>query len=58
MTIFHPVLSNARVAIPSHFKRFSLKMFTFTEGDEVLKDQVSLNELYIGRSTLKSCESS
>ncbi|XP_022621514.1 uncharacterized protein LOC111236890 [Seriola dumerili] len=40
VTIFHPVVSDARVAVPSHFKRFSMKMFTFTKDDEVLKDEI------------------
>ncbi|XP_071058170.1 uncharacterized protein [Pseudochaenichthys georgianus] len=39
-TIFHPVVSHSRVLLPSHIKRFSVKMFTFTKDDEVLKDQV------------------
>lgn len=39
-TIFHPVMSDARVAVPSHFKRFSMKMFTFAKDDEILKDEV------------------
>ncbi|XP_053192910.1 zona pellucida protein AX 1 [Scomber japonicus] len=40
MTIFHPVVADARVTVPSHFKRFSLKMFTFTKDEEVLKDEI------------------
>lgn len=40
VTTFHPVMSDARVAVPSHFKRFSIKMFTFTKDNEVLKDEV------------------
>ncbi|XP_071324031.1 zona pellucida protein AX 1 [Trachinotus anak] len=40
VTIFHPVVSNSRVTVPSHFKRFSLKMFTFTKDEEVLKDEI------------------
>ncbi|KAJ4928998.1 hypothetical protein JOQ06_004619 [Pogonophryne albipinna] len=39
-TIFHPVVSDSRVLVPSHIKRFSVKMFTFTKDDEVLKDQI------------------
>ncbi|XP_010739022.3 uncharacterized protein LOC104926782 [Larimichthys crocea] len=39
-TIFHPVMSDARVAVPSHFKRFSMKMFTFAKDDEILKDEI------------------
>ncbi|KAK5925921.1 hypothetical protein CgunFtcFv8_021535 [Champsocephalus gunnari] len=39
-TIFHPVGSESRVLVPSHIKRFSVKMFTFTKDDEVLKDQI------------------
>uniref|UniRef100_A0A8C3GAS4 Zona pellucida protein AX 1 n=1 Tax=Cyclopterus lumpus TaxID=8103 RepID=A0A8C3GAS4_CYCLU len=40
VTIFHPVVSDARVLVPSHIKRFSMKMFTFTKDEEVLKDEV------------------
>lgn len=40
MTVFHPVIGDSRVPVPSHFKRFSIKMFTFTRDDEVLKDEV------------------
>ncbi|XP_047430203.1 uncharacterized protein LOC124999364 [Mugil cephalus] len=39
-TVFHPVTSDARVPVPSHVKRFSMKMFTFTKDDEVLKDEI------------------
>ncbi|XP_063758791.1 LOW QUALITY PROTEIN: uncharacterized protein LOC134877272 [Eleginops maclovinus] len=39
-TIFHLVVSDSRVLVPSHIKRFSVKMFTFTKDDEVLKDQI------------------
>ncbi|KAJ4919649.1 hypothetical protein JOQ06_027834 [Pogonophryne albipinna] len=39
-TIVHPVVSDSRVLVPSHIKRFSVKMFTFTKDDEVLKDQI------------------
>ncbi|XP_041814190.1 zona pellucida protein AX 1 [Chelmon rostratus] len=40
VTIFHPVVSDTRVAVPSHLKRFSIKMFTFTKDEEVLKDEI------------------
>ncbi|XP_058469804.1 zona pellucida protein AX 1 isoform X2 [Solea solea] len=40
VTIFHPVVSDARVVVPSHVKRFSTKMFTFVQDDEVLKDEI------------------
>ncbi|XP_077567649.1 zona pellucida protein AX 1 [Stigmatopora nigra] len=40
VTLFHAVSSDARVDIPSHFKRFSIKMFTFTKEDEILKDEI------------------
>ncbi|XP_040920443.1 uncharacterized protein LOC121199643 isoform X2 [Toxotes jaculatrix] len=40
VTIFHPVVSDARVTVPSHVKRFSSKMFTFTKDEEVLKDEI------------------
>lgn len=40
VTIFHPVVSDASVLVPSHVKRFSMKMFTFTKDEEVLKDQI------------------
>ncbi|XP_030262177.1 zona pellucida sperm-binding protein 2-like [Sparus aurata] len=39
-TIFHSVMSDTRVAVPSHIKRFSIKMFTFTKDEEVLKDEI------------------
>ncbi|XP_033999016.1 uncharacterized protein LOC117492739 [Trematomus bernacchii] len=39
-TIFHPVVSDSRVLVPSHIKRFSVKMFTFTKDNEVLKGQI------------------
>ncbi|XP_044025912.1 zona pellucida protein AX 1 isoform X2 [Siniperca chuatsi] len=38
-TIFHPVVSDTRVTVPSHIKRFSMKMFTFTK-EEILKDEI------------------
>lgn len=37
---FLAVVSDARVAIPLHYKRFSVEMFTFIRDKEVLKDQV------------------
>uniref|UniRef100_A0A667XZ09 Zona pellucida protein AX 1 n=1 Tax=Myripristis murdjan TaxID=586833 RepID=A0A667XZ09_9TELE len=40
MTVIHPVVSDSRVTIPSHVKRFSMKTFTFTKDEEVLKDQI------------------
>ncbi|XP_034383778.1 uncharacterized protein LOC117727526 [Cyclopterus lumpus] len=40
VTIFHPVVSDARVLVPSHIKRFSMKMFTFTKDEAVLKDEI------------------
>ncbi|XP_054474087.1 zona pellucida protein AX 1 [Anoplopoma fimbria] len=40
VTLFHPVVSNARVLVPSHIKRFSVNMFTFTKDEEVLKDEI------------------
>ncbi|TNN45207.1 Tetratricopeptide repeat protein 32 [Liparis tanakae] len=40
VTIFHPVASDARVLVPSHIKRFSMKMFTFTKDEAVLKDEI------------------
>ncbi|KAK5903185.1 hypothetical protein CgunFtcFv8_006988 [Champsocephalus gunnari] len=42
-TIFHPVASDSRVLVPSHIKRFSVKMFTFTKDDQVLKDQIYIH---------------
>ncbi|XP_039455438.1 zona pellucida protein AX 1 [Oreochromis aureus] len=38
VTVFHPVMDN--VAMPSHVKRFSMRMFTFTNDNEVLRDQI------------------
>ncbi|XP_069014804.1 uncharacterized protein [Embiotoca jacksoni] len=40
VTVFHPVMRDARVKIPSQIKRFSMKMFTFINGNNVLKDQI------------------
>ncbi|MBN3271753.1 ZP2 protein, partial [Polyodon spathula] len=40
LTIFHTVSSNARVLFPSHLKRFEVKMFSFTSGQDALKGQV------------------
>ncbi|XP_035000615.2 uncharacterized protein LOC118099918 [Hippoglossus stenolepis] len=40
VTVFHPVTMDTRVAVPSHVKRFSMQMFTFTEDEEVLKDEI------------------
>uniref|UniRef100_A0A3Q4I106 Zona pellucida protein AX 1 n=1 Tax=Neolamprologus brichardi TaxID=32507 RepID=A0A3Q4I106_NEOBR len=38
VTVFHPVKDN--IAMPSHVKRFSMRMFTFTNDNEVLRDQI------------------
>ncbi|KAK9531426.1 hypothetical protein VZT92_010852 [Zoarces viviparus] len=43
VTIFHPVVSDARVLVPSHIKRFSIKMFTFTKEEAVLKDEIYIH---------------
>ncbi|XP_051792634.1 zona pellucida protein AX 1 [Acanthochromis polyacanthus] len=40
MTTFHPVVSDTRVAVPSHIKRFSMKMFAFIKDEAVLKDEI------------------
>ncbi|MGH0186391.1 UNVERIFIED_CONTAM: hypothetical protein FKN15_021389 [Acipenser sinensis] len=40
LTIFPPVSSNARVLFPSHLKRFEVKMFSFTSGQDALKGQI------------------
>ncbi|XP_029966682.1 uncharacterized protein LOC115402311 [Salarias fasciatus] len=40
VTIFHSVLIDARVEVPAHIKRFSMKMFAFIKEDKVLKDQI------------------
>ncbi|XP_029318814.1 uncharacterized protein LOC115028979 [Cottoperca gobio] len=42
-TIFHPVVKDSRVLVPSHIKRFSVKMFTFTKDDEVMKDEIHVH---------------
>lgn len=44
-TTFHPVLSDSRVPIPSHFKHFSVKMFTFIRDEDVLEDQVRAQQM-------------
>ncbi|XP_062266719.1 uncharacterized protein LOC133973090 isoform X1 [Platichthys flesus] len=43
VTVFHPVTMDTRVAIPSHVKRFSIQMFTFTEDGEVLKEEIHVH---------------
>uniref|UniRef100_A0A3Q2XJG6 Zona pellucida protein AX 1 n=3 Tax=Hippocampus comes TaxID=109280 RepID=A0A3Q2XJG6_HIPCM len=43
VTLFHPVTADARVNIPSHFKRFSINMFTFTKDDVILKDEIYIH---------------
>ena len=48
-TIFHPVVNDSKVLVPSHIKRFSVKMFTFTKDEEVLKDEVRLVRSNEGR---------
>uniref|UniRef100_A0A8C8CZ19 Zona pellucida protein AX 1 n=1 Tax=Oncorhynchus tshawytscha TaxID=74940 RepID=A0A8C8CZ19_ONCTS len=40
LTVFHPVVAYTRIQVPAHIKRFSIKMFTFTKDDAVLKEQV------------------
>ncbi|KAK6297179.1 hypothetical protein J4Q44_G00317620 [Coregonus suidteri] len=40
VTVFHPVVADSRVHVPAHIKRFSVKMFTFTRDENVLKDQI------------------
>ncbi|XP_020497136.2 uncharacterized protein zpax1 [Labrus bergylta] len=40
VTLFHPVVRDSRITIPSHVKRFSIKMFTFTQDEAVLKDEI------------------
>ncbi|XP_030577152.1 uncharacterized protein LOC115774163 isoform X2 [Archocentrus centrarchus] len=42
VTVFHPVTENG-ITTQSHIKRFSVKMFTFTNNDEVLKDQIHVH---------------
>lgn len=44
-TTFHPVLSDSRVAIASHFKHFSVKMFTFIRDEDVLENQVRAQQM-------------
>lgn len=53
MTVFHPVASDDRITVPSHAKRFSVKMFTFLKDEEVLKDEVTLR--FARHTTLQSC---
>ncbi|KAK2890066.1 hypothetical protein Q8A73_018366 [Channa argus] len=43
VTVFLPVVSNHRITIPSHIKRFSVKMFTFTRDEQVLKDEIYIH---------------
>ncbi|MBN3301223.1 ZP2 protein, partial [Amia calva] len=39
-TIFHPVSANKRVQFPSHFKRFEVKMFSFTKDTAALQSEI------------------
>ncbi|XP_036003215.1 zona pellucida sperm-binding protein 2 [Fundulus heteroclitus] len=39
-TVFHPVSVDTRVSVPSHYKRFSMKMFAFIQEEQVLKHEV------------------
>nr|BCF79768.1 zona pellucida protein homologue ZPAX [Hippoglossoides dubius] len=43
VTVFQPVTMDTRVAVPSHVKRFSIQMFTFTVDGEVLKDEIHVH---------------
>ncbi|KAL0965043.1 hypothetical protein UPYG_G00276040, partial [Umbra pygmaea] len=40
LTVFHPVTADSGVQTPSHVKRFSIKMFTFTSDETVVKGQI------------------
>ncbi|KAM6992412.1 zona pellucida protein AX 1 [Tautogolabrus adspersus] len=40
VTLFHAVVSDSRITVPSHVKRFSIKMFTFTQDEAVLRDEI------------------
>ncbi|XP_055729517.1 uncharacterized protein LOC129817942 isoform X2 [Salvelinus fontinalis] len=40
LTVFHPVVADTRIHVPAHIKRFSIKMFTFSKDDAVLKEQI------------------
>ncbi|XP_048840791.1 uncharacterized protein LOC125714330 [Brienomyrus brachyistius] len=39
-TLFHPVSADARVLLPSHFKRFQMAMFSFTADGTAVKEKV------------------
>lgn len=39
-TTFHPVAMDSRVSVPSHIKRFSMKMFAFVHDENVLQDEI------------------
>ncbi|XP_024147461.1 uncharacterized protein zpax1 [Oryzias melastigma] len=41
--VFHPVMMDTRVSIPSHVKRFSIMMFSFIQDDQVLKDEIHVH---------------
>ncbi|KAK2856122.1 hypothetical protein Q5P01_004857 [Channa striata] len=43
VTVFLPVVSNRRIPIPSHIKRFSVKMFTFTRDEQVFRDEIYIH---------------
>ncbi|XP_072312652.1 uncharacterized protein [Eucyclogobius newberryi] len=43
LTQLLPVQKDASVPIPAHVKRFSIKMFTFTQDEQVLKEQIQIH---------------
>ncbi|XP_068198933.1 zona pellucida protein AX 1 [Antennarius striatus] len=40
LTVFHSVEGDVSISLQSHIKRFSIKTFTFTKDEEVLKDEI------------------
>ncbi|XP_039604039.1 uncharacterized protein LOC120525639 [Polypterus senegalus] len=51
-TLFEAVVTNARVVFPSHYKRFQVKMFSFTQDDMALEQLIYFHcEVVICTST-------
>ncbi|CAL8392199.1 unnamed protein product [Arctogadus glacialis] len=64
ITIFHPVVSDQRVVVPSLFKRFSVKVFSFVKDKEVLQDEIYVHcdavicDLNAGNGVCSQCRGS
>ncbi|KAJ3606471.1 hypothetical protein NHX12_025992 [Muraenolepis orangiensis] len=58
VTVFHTVVSDSRVVVPAHFKRFSMKVFSFVMDKTVLKDQRPVSQCRRGREKATRCKGS